>query len=79
MFECREDLLFVLKTSANSAGVQLALEHFDGDRLLKFPVAARRQINRAHSAETDFALDFVGTDLLSEQLVGRILVNKQSG
>ena len=64
MLEAGQNLTLVAESLNDRLGVGPALENLDRDALLKYVVAAHREVNRAHPSAADLAYQPVWTDLL---------------
>ena len=62
MVQRGEDLPLVAEAADDQLRVHAAADHLDGDRVLEI-AGAPGQIDRAHAAASDAALDHVGADL----------------
>jgi hypothetical protein len=71
MLQAGKNLPLLAKSLAEQIGRQRQVDQLDGDLLLEVPIGAMRQIDGAHAAAPQQAVDLVGTDLLA---LGLILV-----
>jgi len=71
MMQLRLILFLDFKTAAKFSRIVFAFEHFNRRLQLKLFVFALRQINRAHSAKTEFADNFVNPDFPPDQRIFR--------
>ena len=55
MIETGEDLPLIAKAAHNKVGIHAPVDEFDRDTSFKLGVSTNRQIDRPHSAATDFA------------------------
>src|SRR5690349_17306697 len=62
MIQRGQNLPFLAKAAEDEICIHAALDQLDGDSFAEFLVGARRFVDCAHAAASDFALDEVSSD-----------------
>ncbi len=79
MIEAGENLTFIPKARENEVCIHATPDDFDSYLLLELIIVARRQVNRAHPAATDFSIDLIKPNGLADHCRGFFLDEQLRG
>ena len=79
MSEAGENLTFIPKAGENEICIHATPDDLDSYLLFELIIVARRQVNSAHPAATDFSIDLIKPNVLADHRLGLIFDEQLRG